>query len=146
MMIRGRLAVIILATLALAVAIYLSLFRHTTHDNPALGIVTIEYRWGKPEFILVDANRDGKPDARARIRLLDGKLSPHDIPVEIWESTQCNGISDLHALFDSSGNLSLIEFDTDQDGQYDKKLVGVDAATFLRELPRPPNCGKKIDS
>lgn len=141
----SRLILIVALAVALAVAAWLFLFRRATYDNPALGLVTTEYRWGKPSSILVDANRDGTPDAKALVRLVNGELSPHSPPTEMWESTRCDGITDLHAVFDQAGRLSLIEFDADRDGHYEGTLEAGAAASFWRDLQRPAGCGAKIE-
>lgn len=139
-----RLAVFLLVAATAAVAAWAFLFRRSTHDNPALGLISVEYRWGRPRSILVDANRDGKPDARGRLRPVGRAPSPHDLPAELWESTQCDGVFDLHAIFDPSGRLSLLEIDGDRDGRYERRLESAEALVFWRDLRRPPNCGAKI--
>lgn len=128
-----RLALILFLAAVLVAVAWAFLFRRSTHDNPVLGVITIEYRWGRPSFTLVDANRDGIPDARERLRP-SGEPSPHETPAELWESTRCDGVYDLHAVFDPSGSLTLIEFDADRDGRYDTRFEAEAASSFWREI------------
>lgn len=141
----SRPVLIVALVVVLATVAGLFLFRRSTHDNPALGVVTTEYRWGRPRTILVDANRDGTPDARALVRLTNGRISPHSPPAELWESTRCDGVTDLHAVFDPAGRIALLEFDADRDGRYERTLDAEAASAFWRGLQRPPGCGAKIE-
>lgn len=135
----SRLVLITALVAVLVVAAGLFLFRSSTYNNPALGLMTTKYRWGKPAFLLVDVNRDGTPDAKA-VAWHGAPRSPHDAPKELWESTRCDGYYDLHALFDRSGNLSIVEFDTDRDGAYEKTLSADEGRAYWSERERPLSC------
>ena len=134
-----RIALLLGLLAALLAVTWVVLFRHTTYDNPALGIVTTEYRWGKARFVLLDANRDGRTDSRALYSRADYS-SPHDVPSDLWESTQCNGRFDLHGVFSSTGVLLVVELDGDGDGEYDVRVAGERAQVAWEEARKRRSC------
>ncbi len=116
--------------------LFLHLFRSEELDNPDLGLFVHRYRWGFAYEMLLDSNRDGSYDARV---LFDGKsrsFGAHDLPVELWEDRDYNGVFEIHAVYvgDAVGR---VELDRDQDGEYDEILKGSEAARFFESLIVP---------
>lgn len=128
--------------LLLAVAVSLAfLFRASTVDNPAIGVLTYQWRWGRVYRISADVNRDGRKDFTATVHSLFGSYSPHTaVPVEAWESSQCDGQFDVHIAFDETGQSSEVEWDSLHTGSYDRSYEGEQATEFLRSLKMDPRC------
>lgn len=138
---RKQLSVGVIASLLVTSAVLAFLFRVSTDDNPALGRVTYHWSWGRVSRITADADRDGRDDFIARVRSPFGGYSPHtSLPVEAWQSSQCDGRFDVHMLFDDSGYLSVVEWDSRHSGSYDHRYQGAQAAELLRSLKRGESC------
>lgn len=131
-----RIVLASLSTALVAAAVLLAsyLFRREVDDNPTLGLITTKYLWGKPVLVTADTNRDGTLDYRMRFPPLSRSLSPHDVPLEDWQSTQCDGTYDVHRVYHPDGSVVLMEVDTNRDGAYDKRLTGEEAVAFGEEL------------
>lgn len=134
-----RLITFLALAFASALGVWAFLFRSSTYDNTALGLMTTKYRWGKPAFVLLDSNRDGKADAKVVFEY-GAPRSPHDPAEEMWESTRCDGYYDLHALYEPAGNLSRVEFDDDRDGSYERILTADEGRAYWLERERPLTC------
>lgn len=120
----------LLAFAIVVVAGYLYLFRTLSDDNPALGTITYQYRWGRPSEIRGDTNRDGKTDFRALVSP-EGSFSPHTpIAREFWEDRDFDEVFELHAFLDEDGRIAQLEVDEDGDGKYDRTL-GSDEARAM---------------
>jgi len=131
-------ASVLLIVLLGALSFYL--FRRVAIDNPALGMLTVQYYWGRPAVVQIDTDRDGTVDGRYSLSSETKRFSPHSRYKEGWESSLCNGVFDLHLRFDPSGELETLEFDSDSDGGYDVILRGPEARRSLRTLQRPETC------
>lgn len=121
-------------------ALSLYLFRHAAIDNPALGMLTVKYHWGRPAVVQIDTDRDGTADGRYILLSETTRFSPHSRYKEGWESSRCDGVFDLHLRFDPSGELETLEFDSDSDGGFDVFRRGAAARRFLVTLERPKAC------
>ena len=86
--------------------------------------------WGGVS-LLIDINVDGLPDYRAHYDGWWSFPSPDDRPVEYWRSTRCDGIFDVHVVFDDEGQLKLVEQDLDRDGDLEAEFRGAEAASRL---------------
>lgn len=133
---------IVIAVLVVGLSAVLSirwLFRTESVDNPALGLISHHYRWGRMTEILVDANRNGTNDARLIVSSPGSRLGDTGIEVsEGWESTQRDGRFDLHYWHDLSSGLLVVEHDSTGDGVLDKRIEGQAAEEFLRSISVHP--------
>lgn len=130
---KNKLTLACLVVLALSALLVLRyLFRTETVDNPALGYMHYKYRWGSPDFLLGDTNRDGRIDARASYRGLDDFGQP---PITYWEDRNFNGIFESKSL--AERGVDVIWVDDDEDGVYDRKLYGEEARQYYLSLPSP---------
>ena len=122
---------VLISLLLLGGAICLTyLFRVQVIDNPALGIISIRYRWGRPYKITADSNRDGKADYRGLVDAPFGPIATHTaIPTEYWEDSDHDGSFECHVVLEA-GSIKSVEVDVDKDGHYDKVLTGNDATHF----------------
>ncbi|MCP4545861.1 MAG: hypothetical protein GY835_05265 [bacterium] len=118
-------------------AIFFYLFRVRIVDIPEVGMATLGYRWGIAHELSIDANRDGRIDARYLIAGRFGQYSPHDPAIESWESSKCDGTFDIHIVHAESGKPERVERDVDRDGKYEIILYDADATEFRRLYPRP---------
>lgn len=135
-----RIKILLLAgsvALAIAGAVLLShLFRLERYDNPALGLIEHEFRWGHFYELRADVNRDGKADVRARYEATLTEISAHDVPVEYWEDRDFDGLFEIHAYYNDE-TLIRVEIDDDGDSKPEEILVGEEAAKFfLRFVPK----------
>ena len=104
--------------------------RAQTIDNPALGIIILRYRWGRPYRITADSNRDGVADYREFIDAPFGPIATHTaVPTEYWEDADYDGCFENHVLLES-GSIKSVEVDVDKDGHYDKIITGDEATHF----------------
>ena len=62
---RTILAVVLLVVIAASGIVGWLLFRTTTRENPALGILRYHHFFGRITKVTIDSNRDGKADAQA---------------------------------------------------------------------------------
>ena len=114
---------------------WLYLFRAQTIDNPTLGVMTVNYRWGRVHEILADSNRDGTIDYRELTRAPFGPISTHtSIALEYWEDPDFDGHFEHHVILES-GSIKAIEIDEDADGDYELVLRGEEARTFYGSQP-----------
>lgn len=120
--------------IAVAVIGNLYLFRSIAIDNPALGIIYHQYRWGAPYSIAADTNRDGRIDFKAISLGSDGFAS--DLP-EFFEDRDYDGCFEMHA-FHEHRIITRLELDVNCDGVYERILEGEEAKTFYASLPPPP--------
>ncbi len=105
-------------------------------EDPRLGSITLEKRWGNVQAIEIDFNRDGSVDFRAEYPPSAGDVSHHDPFAEHWQSSRCDGFFDVHVRYTPAGEVDLIERDTDRDGHYE--ATEYDQA--LREFLAKPQC------
>lgn len=106
------------------------LFRMQVIDNPALGIITVRYRWGRPYEITADSNRDGEADYRGFVDAPFGSIATHTaIPTEYWEDSDYDGCFESHVVLES-GSIIFVEVDVDKDGRYEETLTGREATNF----------------
>lgn len=115
-----------------AAMLSLHLFRAEEVDNPALGVLEYRYRWGVLSSLACDADRNGIPDARLRIESISNAPATEFTVLEGWESSNLDGLFDIHYWFED-GVLHL-GVDSDRDGDYDQVLSGEAAETRLAEL------------
>ena len=119
---------------------YFYLFRTATQDNPAIGRVTYQWKWGMAREIRVDSTGDGLTDFRGLFPGRSMTFHTHQSWAEAWESSKCDGNFDIHLTADSGGNLSAVEFDSDRDGVFETIVRDQEAEQFLKEIPRAPAC------
>ena len=105
------------------------LFR-TENRLTGVGEVQYKYRWGRPYMMLADTNRDGEIDFRA----LYWGMDDFDVAAdEYWEDRDHNRRFELHVIHDA-GSILRIEIDEDEDGTYERILLGEEARTFYQHL------------
>lgn len=137
-MTRKQLLLILVVPAALATSTFFWAFRSERGEywGGSRGEVWFHYRWGRCWAITVDANGDGKVDARATEACEIGVA-----PEEYWEDRDSDGNFELHIDY-RKGRPYLLEFDEDKDGKYDLELTGKAAEAFLGEfLAKPPHPG-----
>jgi hypothetical protein len=103
-------------------------FRIEVVDNPTLGEMKYKYRWGGRAWLEVDRNRDGLPDAKAR--LLPGSPAT---PKELWEDRDSDGVFEIHARMNRRGEIIFLEIDEDNNGVEEVLLHGDEAAAYWEE-------------
>lgn len=105
------------------------LFRQEIDDNPALGLITRQYRWGRPAYLLADVDRDGNTDMRVRV---DGTFA-NVPPREFWEGPCGEGRYRFHVrLFE--GEITQLDIDSHCRGTYDVRLVGAEARRYYETI------------
>jgi len=131
--------IIILIILVILFLVLLFLFRTQTVDNPALGVITFKYKWGRVHQILADSNRDGRIDYRELTSAPFGAISTHtSSALQYWEDADFDGHFERHAILEH-GEIKILEIDEDTDGVYEKILTGEEARKFYEawRLARP---------
>jgi hypothetical protein len=107
-----------------AMGIYL--FRSVTYDNPALGVITYKFHWGRPAWQIVDSNRDGNIDSKAR-------LAKNEVYAEeMWEDRNHDGNYEIYMGLNGM-DIEVLQIDQDHDGVYDLQLTGTEAANYWAE-------------
>jgi hypothetical protein len=109
------------------------LFRHQTQDSTELGDITHVYRWGRPAFVVVDANSDGVIDMRVRV---PGTFATGAPPLEWWE-VPCNERGFKYHVILKDGEVVAVETDEECRGSYTARYAGDDAKRFYDERVRP---------
>ena len=107
-------------------AVGLWLFRTVGQDDQYLGDVKYIYRWGKPYAMLIDRNRDGFPDYRARINANWGTY-----PIRILVDEDFDHKYD-HQYFLELGRAYLLRIDADGDGYCETSIKGEKADQAYR--------------
>ena len=131
---------LVAAAVLLTAALYL--FRSRVLDIPRLGVMTQNWEWGAAREVLLDVNRDGVVDFRGRFHGWSTTFYTHQPWAEAWESSQCDGRFDVHEVAGPSGEVTLLEYDSDHDGILETVFRGKEAADFLLAMPRGPDCGQ----
>ncbi len=108
----------------LATGIYL--FRSESYDNPALGVMTFKYHWGRRAWQLLDSNRDGEVDTKARL------AKDEVYSKEMWEDRNHDGSFEIYMGLDGT-DIEVLQIDLDHDGNYDLHLTGTEAADYWAE-------------
>ncbi len=102
------------------------LFRSESYDNPTLGVMTFKYHWGRRAWQLLDSNRDGEVDTKAR-------LAKDEIYAkEMWEDRNHDGSYEIYMGLDGT-EIRVLQIDLDYDGNFDLYLTGTEAAEYWIE-------------
>jgi len=109
------------------------LFRHERQDSTELGAITHLYRWGRPAFVVVDANNDGVIDMRVRV---PGTFATGVPPLEWWE-VPCNERGFKYHVILNDGEVAAVETDEECRGSYSVRYAGDAARRFYDERVRP---------
>lgn len=112
----------------------LYLFRQSTEISPEFGEATYRYRWGRPFDVLVDVNRDGHVDYRARV---PGVFGASVVPLESWQDPDFEGFFRYHVVY-SGGQPAVVEIDENGDGTFDTRLENAEAKAFADKELRMP--------
>ncbi len=136
-MTRPKIRLLVLGTaitlLASSIALLAYAFRVETFDNPHLGMIENQYRWGRAYEVRADTNRDGAINFRARIEPAKRYLGQYESPNEYWEDRDHDGSFEVHVVRDDD-TIMIVEIDQDGDGNYDHKLTGEAAENFYSNL------------
>lgn len=125
------------ASLLVLLSIYFYLFRHIHRDiNPHFGNITYDFEWGKVRRVRVDFNRDGVDDFIGEYDPPIRDPSDHDPFKRRWESSKCDGMFDLYIGYSPEGDIVLVRFDSDEDGQFDIEKSGKSGEALLHEAVR----------
>jgi hypothetical protein len=122
---KARASLLVAAVVLVLLAAFGWAFRHHTDDNPALGITTYRWRWGRPYSVEMDRNRDGRRDLRCLVDTGQSTFSPHTAPSECWVDTSFRGNFDRHVIFER-GNVVAVDL-LASDGTLRKRLTGAEA-------------------
>lgn len=130
--------VAVVLTVGLVLLLVAYLFRSRSWHNEELGEFVVLYRWGRPRYIQLDVNDDGRIDARYRISGSGDYSSSHWKWDVGWESSRCDGIRDVHLR--ERADVLIVAVDTDRNGDTDFVAQGAEAESYLRARPVHPAC------
>ena len=103
-------------------------------DLPGVATALSKKRWGKYVEIRIDQSGDGKADFVNEYEPgIDGMTTRQQWSRR-WMDLDYDGRLDVDMIFRRGRGVVEVRLDTDQDGTYDKKLLGDAAAAFEREL------------
>lgn len=137
LLVGARLVAVVLVGLVMLLVAYL--FRSRSWHNEELGEFEVLYRWGRPRYIQLDVNYDGRIDARYRISGPGDYSSSHWKWDVGWESSRCDEMMDVH-LRKEHTDVLVVAVDTDRNGDMDFVTRGPEAETYLRDRPVHPAC------
>ncbi|MCP4545325.1 MAG: hypothetical protein GY835_02525 [bacterium] len=123
----------------LLLAAFAYLFRQIESVDPHLGRITYRMKWGQVREVLIDFDGDEITDLRGVYPRSGGEVSAGDPFEEHWESSRCNGDFDIHATYYPGGELGSIEYDSNQDGEYDI-ILGASEGMALLNMVREDGC------
>ncbi|MCP4667472.1 MAG: hypothetical protein GY849_14015, partial [Deltaproteobacteria bacterium] len=110
------------------------LFRQIESTDPRLGRITYKMKWGQVREVLVDFNGDDITDLRGIYPRSAGEVSAGDPFEQHWESSRCNGEFDIHVTYYPGGGLDHIEYDSNQDGEYDTLSKNSEGEALLSRI------------
>jgi len=117
-------------------------FRVVTEDNPALGLISYDFRFCSVHRITCDVNRDGVVDAEAAIASGVRVVPTTEFTIlEGREALDLDGIFNLRYHYEGPDRVLVLELDFDKDGKFEERLSGAAAEERFRNLR-----GSEIDA